>query len=200
MVTTPINGQWWPNYWAVEGAAQFKGKRVIEIFKKICCYPGRDRKSSQFFQRCQPSRFRRILLRANDPSTVLRQLNISYGRKKNTTKSLLVLCMCMCVVYCYLWLLGIGAIDNKQLCSLAPQPNIHPRTRLQYTMAAFMLGKYVSFMHIHYTNHSALYTPVAAPHIFSLIVAEEITSATSDQRAEHYCTEVRSALRLYIAD
>ena len=52
VVTAPINGQWWPNYWAVEGAAQFNGKPVIEIFKKICCYPGRDRKSLQFFIHC----------------------------------------------------------------------------------------------------------------------------------------------------
>ena len=51
-VTAPINGQWWPNYWAVEGAAQFKRKRVIKNFKKICCYLGRDRKSSQFFINC----------------------------------------------------------------------------------------------------------------------------------------------------
>ena len=38
---------------------------------------------SLIIQRCQPSRFRRILLRANDYSTVLRQLNICYGRGKD---------------------------------------------------------------------------------------------------------------------
>ena len=35
-------------------------------------------------QRCQPSRFRRILLRRMTYSTVLRQLNICYGFKRQT--------------------------------------------------------------------------------------------------------------------
>ena len=50
-VTAPINGQCRSNYWAVEGAAQIKGKRMIEILRKFAAIWGEteNHHSSSFF-------------------------------------------------------------------------------------------------------------------------------------------------------
>ena len=64
--------------------ASFKGsKSHLQICLNITKLCKDDKYTIMMMQRCQPSRFRRILLRANDYSTVVRQLNICYGRDKD---------------------------------------------------------------------------------------------------------------------